>query len=75
MGLSSYLGAIDPDRARSHDLDPFMSDRVGLVTLASGQRVEVTNRLVPVAGGDGGSYREPGISALVPVGVPRLRPC
>jgi hypothetical protein len=56
------------------DLEPFPADRVGLVTLAAGQRVEIASELEPMAATGETGYRE-AHHVLVPRGVVRLRPC
>jgi hypothetical protein len=56
------------------DLEPFPADRVGLVTLAVGQRVEIASELEPMAATGETGYRE-ARHVLVPRGVVRLRPC
>ncbi|HTJ46739.1 MAG TPA: hypothetical protein VL463_31750 [Kofleriaceae bacterium] len=73
--LDALLGALDPLRATSNDLDPCPHDRVFARTIRPGDRVEVLGPVVamPDPTAQVGSYRESPRTLLVPDGAPRLR--
>jgi hypothetical protein len=70
--IDDYRDAVDPDRARADDLDPFPADCARHRVLRSGDRVEVRGplRALPGAGG----YRDAPAAQLEPTGVPRIAP-
>jgi hypothetical protein len=69
-----YLAELDPRRATADDLDPFAHDRVDVVTVRSGDRVEVLSPLKARAdAAEMRGYRESAARILVPHGPARLR--
>lgn len=72
--LDRYLETIDPQHGKVDDLSPFPCDRIELVTLAPGDRVEILSPVTVTAdiAAPPGGYRE-AATILVPVGPVRLR--